>query len=160
MSVFSEKMASGFQLGDDILASLHRQEHQLDELAERIEARRDDREFARRVVVGTANAAGITDLILSLPVGTGFRLISAACSGGAPGAGTGCAVYLGNADDESALIHVFDYGLRFSSIFAEGEYVPSGSQVVIRFIGQTPGQRCTASVKLLIENPTDSTRIH
>jgi hypothetical protein len=159
VSIFQEKAAQGWQLASEISGTLDRIESRIAEAVEQVAAQNSREQFARRQLVGIADATGIADLTLDVPVGLGFRLVSAACSGAAPGGGTGAAIYLGDPSNEANLIHVFTYAQRFSEMFAEGEYVDSGGRIVVRFVGQPLNQRCTANLKLIIMNPTEPLRV-
>lgn len=153
-------MGTGFALAEQIAGSLDRIEQNIADAVQEVQARSSREEFARRPLVAVADAAGVADVILDVPVGLGFRLISVACSGSAAGANVGAAMYLGDPSNDANLIHVFNYNLaRFSSVMAEGEYVDSGGRITIRFTGQTVGQRCTANVKIAVLNPTDARRV-
>lgn len=161
MSILGERMSTGFELAQAVSETLERIEQQIADARDEIQARGDRDQFARRAIVGIADAAGIADLTYSVPVGLGARILSAACSGSAPGANVEAALYLGDPSNDANLIHVFNYNLaRFSSVFAEGEYLPAGGTITVRFRGQTVGQRCTVNLKLVVENPADPITVH
>lgn len=109
--------------------------------------------FRRWPQSGVSNAAGLADLVYEVPLDKSVRLISAACSGVAPTATTGCAVYLGDADNEANLLHVFSYGQRFSDGFPEGAYVGAGEKIIIRFVAQGAAQRVTANLNVSLLHP-------
>lgn len=156
MSIFGEHITSAWEMAEAIKGTLDRIESNVADAVGQIQAQEAREEFARRPLTATADAAGIADVTYDVPLGLGVKLISAACSGSAAGAGVTASIYLGGPDNEANLIHVFNYSdVRFSSLFAEGEYVDSGGRIVIRFRGQAVGQKCTANLKLMVLNPTD-----
>jgi hypothetical protein len=112
--------------------------------------------FATDTASAVADATGTADLIFDTRPGQSMELLSLTGSGGAASGG-GCAVYHTDPTNELNLLHVPDYGVRFSDSFPSGEYV-KGARVVVRFIGQPPGQVCTARLKLRQSAPVKSRR--
>lgn len=111
-------------------------------------------QFRRWPKSKVADANGLADLHFEVPLGKSVRLISMAGSGLTAGAGVGCAVYAGDADNEANLLHVFGgYALRFSGTFPDGMYVGAGEDIIVRFIGQgAAGQRVTANLNIALLN--------
>lgn len=113
--------------------------------------------FATDTGAAQANAAGVADVVFELRPGQRVELLSLTGSGVAPGGSTGCALYHTDPSSELNLLHVFNYGQRFSDGFDTGEYV-EGATLVVRFVGQTPGQLCTARLKMKLSAPVKATR--
>jgi hypothetical protein len=113
--------------------------------------------FATDTASALADPSGIADVIFDTRPGQDLELLSITGSGIVAGAGTGCAVYHTDPTNELNLLHVAPYALRFSSAFPPGEYV-KGARIVVRFIGQTPGQLCTARLKLKQSAPLRARR--
>lgn len=112
--------------------------------------------FAVDTGAAVADATGTADVIFDTRPGQSMELLSLTGSGGG-GGGTGCAVYHTDPTNELNLLHVLDYGTRFSDAFPSGEYV-KGARVVVRFTGQPPGQQCTVRLKLKQAAPVKSRR--
>lgn len=113
--------------------------------------------FATDTGAAAADANGVADVIFDTRPGQSMELLSITGSGSPATGSTGCAVYHTDPTSELNLLHVLDYGTRFSDGFASGEYV-KGARVVVRFVGQTPGQQCTARLKLKLASPVKSRR--
>jgi hypothetical protein len=113
--------------------------------------------FASDTASAQADATGTADVIFDTRPGQQMELLSLTASGSAPTAATGCAVYHTDPASELNLLHVPDYGSRFSDSFPSGEYV-KGARLVVRFIGQTPGQLCTVRLKMKLAAPVRSRR--
>lgn len=113
--------------------------------------------FATDTGNAVADATGTADVIFDTRPGQSMELLSLTGSGSAATGTTGCAVYHTDPTNELNLLHVLDYGTRFSDSFPSGEYV-KGARVVVRFIGQAPGQVCTARLKLKLAAPVKARR--
>lgn len=114
--------------------------------------------FATDTGAAAADANGVADVIFDTRPGQSMELLSITGSGVAAGAGIGCAVYHTDPTNELNLLHVPNpYAARFSDGFPPGEYV-KGARVVVRFVGQPPGQQCTVRLKLKLASPVKSRR--
>jgi hypothetical protein len=113
--------------------------------------------FASRTGSAQADAGGIADVAFDLKPGQHVQLLSVTASGSAAGGGTGAAAYVADPTNELNLLHVFAYAQRFSASFPADEYI-DGVRLVVRFIGQTPGQFCTVRLKMKLAAPVDSRR--